>query len=97
VPDSARRLFISALALPLALIAAHPSAGAQASPNGGFSVITALYAFWEPLFAWGVILTLLVVYERRFVALSPLWRALARRAYLIYIIHPPIWSACRWR
>jgi peptidoglycan/LPS O-acetylase OafA/YrhL len=81
---------IAALAFPLALIAAHPSAGAQASPNGGFSIVAVLYAFWEPLFAWGVILTLLVVYQRRFAALSPLWRALARRAYLIYIIHPPI-------
>ena len=35
-------------------------------------------------------MTLLVVYQRRFVALSLWWRALARRAYLIYIIHPPI-------
>src|SRR5271167_3718908 len=66
---------IAALAFPLALIAAHPSAGAQNTPNGGFSIVAALYAVWEPLFAWGVILTLLVVYQRRFVALSLLWRA----------------------
>ncbi len=48
------------------------------------------YAFWEPLFAWGVILSLLVFFQRHFVALSPAWQKLARRAYLIYIIHPPI-------
>ena len=48
------------------------------------------YAFWEPLFAWGVILSLLVFFQRRFVALGPIWQKLARRAYLIYIIHPPI-------
>ena len=81
---------VSALAFPVGLLAAHPSAGAQTSPNGGFNVVAAFYAVWEPLFAWGVILTLLVFYQRRFAALGPLWRDLARRAYLIYIIHPPI-------
>ena len=50
----------------------------------------AFYAFWEPLFAWGVILSLLVFFQRRFAALGPIWQKLARRAYLIYIIHPPI-------
>ena len=55
---------------------------------GGWS--PAFYAFWEPLFAWGVILTLLVFFQHRFAALRPVWRKLARRAYLIYIIHPPI-------
>ncbi len=51
---------------------------------------SAFYAFWEPLFAWGVILSLLVFFQRRFAALGPVWQKLARRAYLIYIIHPPI-------
>ena len=55
---------------------------------GGWS--DAFYAFWEPLFAWGVILSLLVFFQRRFAALSPIGQRLARRSYLIYIIHPPI-------
>jgi hypothetical protein len=63
------------------------SAGHQVLAAGGLSVPAALYAFWEPLFAWGVILSLLVLYQRRFVVLGPLWRDLSRRAYLIYIIH----------
>jgi len=50
----------------------------------------AFYACWEPLFAWNVILSLLVFFQRRFAALGPIWQKLARRAYLIYIIHPPI-------
>ncbi len=66
------------------------SAGHQVSAAGGLSVPAALYAFWEPLFAWGVNLSLLVLYQRRFVVLGPLWRNLSRRAYLIYIIHPPV-------
>jgi hypothetical protein len=72
------------------LLAARPSTDANASASGGVNVLAALYAIWEPLFAWGVILALLVFFERRFTALSPLWRDLSRRAYLIYIVHPPI-------
>ncbi|HKN30004.1 MAG TPA: acyltransferase [Roseiarcus sp.] len=81
----------AALGFPVGLVvAAHASNAAQASSSGGWSVAAAFYAFWEPLFAWGVILSLLVFFQRRFVALGPAWQKLARRAYLIYIIHPPI-------
>jgi peptidoglycan/LPS O-acetylase OafA/YrhL len=82
---------ISAATFPVVmLLAARPSTAANASASGGWNILAALYAIWEPLFAWGVILSLLVFYQGRFVALGPLWRKLARRAYLIYIIHPPI-------
>jgi peptidoglycan/LPS O-acetylase OafA/YrhL len=50
-----------------------------------------VYAFWEPLVAWGVILRLLMVFQRRFAAgLGPWWAALSRRAFAIYIVHPPV-------
>ena len=82
---------ISAVTFPVVmLLAARPSTAANASASGGWNILAALYAIWEPLFAWGVILSLLVFYQGRFVALGQLWRKLARRAYLIYIIHPPI-------
>ena len=81
---------IAAVALPAALIAVLSSPGARGSPNGGWNVLAVFYAFWEPFFAWGVILALLVFFQRHFAALGPVWRDLARRAYLIYIIHPPI-------
>jgi peptidoglycan/LPS O-acetylase OafA/YrhL len=81
---------VAAVGFPVGLIAALPSNAGQASPDGGWSVIAALYSFWEPLFAWGVILSLLVFFQRRFAELSPIWQKLARRSYLIYIIHPPI-------
>ena len=81
---------IAAVALPAALIAVLSSPGAKGSPNGGWNVLAVFYAFWEPFFAWGVILALLVFFQRHFAALGPVWRTLARRAYLIYIIHPPI-------
>ena len=82
---------ISAVTFPVGmLLAVRPSTGANASGSGGVNVLAVLYAIWEPLFAWGVILVLLVYFQRRFAALRPLWRDLARRAYLIYIVHPPI-------
>jgi peptidoglycan/LPS O-acetylase OafA/YrhL len=81
---------IAAVALPAALIAVLSSPGASGPPNGGWNMLAVFYAFWKPFFAWGVILALLVFFQRHFAALGPVWRNLARRAYLIYIIHPPI-------
>jgi len=62
-------------------------------------VSAALYAFWEPFVAWGIILALLSLFQRRFETLTPLWTNLARRAYLIFIIHPPVvvGIALAWR
>ncbi|MEO8732364.1 MAG: acyltransferase, partial [Rhodoferax sp.] len=58
-----------------------------------------VYAFWEPLVAWGVILKLLYGYQRRFTVLNGVWKSLARRAYTIFIIHPPVLVAVAlaWR
>jgi surface polysaccharide O-acyltransferase-like enzyme len=58
-----------------------------------------VYAFWEPLVAWGIILKLLFEFQRRFTVLKGLWKSLARRAYTIYIIHPPVLVAVAlaWR
>jgi peptidoglycan/LPS O-acetylase OafA/YrhL len=33
---------------------------------------------------------LLILFQRRFAGLTGVWARLARRAYLIYIIHPPV-------
>ena len=49
-----------------------------------------VYAFWEPLVAWGLIMSLLAGFQRRFDRLEGTWRALARRAYTFYIIYPPV-------
>jgi len=56
-------------------------------------------AFWEPFVAWGFILGLLSFFQRRFARLTGAWPSLARRAFLIYIIHPPIvvGTALAWR
>ena len=58
-----------------------------------------VYAFWEPFVAWGVILGLLNLFQKRFATPGRLGRRIARRAYLVYIIHPPILVAVAlaWR
>ncbi|WP_345891479.1 acyltransferase family protein [Burkholderia sp. Ax-1735] len=52
--------------------------------------VDVVYAFWEPLVAWGTILFLASHFQRRFTRLTGVWQPLARRAYSIYIIHPPV-------
>ena len=59
-------------------------------PEGGFNLQALVYAFWEPFVAWGFILGLLTFFQRRFAQLGGVWPMLARRAFLIYIVHPPI-------
>ncbi|KVL03305.1 acyltransferase [Burkholderia cepacia] len=49
-----------------------------------------IYAFWEPLVAWGTSLFLVSRFQRRFDRLTGAWQSLSRRAYTIYIIHPPV-------
>jgi len=63
------------------------------------SVLDAVYAFWEPLVAWGVILALLQRFQRPQAHDSPGWAALSRRAFAIYVIHPPVLVAVAlaWR
>ena len=68
-------------------------------PEGGLNIQALVYAFWEPFVAWGFILGLLTFFQRRFAQLSGVWPMLARRAFLIYIIHPPVvvGVALAWR
>ena len=67
--------------------------------EGGFNPQAVLYAFWEPFVALGFILGLLSFFQRHFAVLNGAWTSLARRAFLIYIIHPPVLVgvAIAWR
>ncbi|WP_233852327.1 acyltransferase family protein [Paraburkholderia sp. HD33-4] len=58
-----------------------------------------VYALWEPFVAWGTILFLASTFQRRFGKLIGVWQPLSRRAYTIYIIHPPVLVAVAlaWR
>jgi fucose 4-O-acetylase-like acetyltransferase len=86
-----RRIALAALMVfPLLAVAAATTPTLAGPPTGGFNVMAAVYAIWEPLVAWGAIMTLLVAFEARFDRLDAFWSAAARRAYLVYIIHPPV-------
>ncbi len=65
------------------LLAAGPTAG-------GLNERAAVYAFFEPFYAWGVILGLLWLARRTVGGPLPAPDWLARRAFTVYIIHPPI-------
>jgi surface polysaccharide O-acyltransferase-like enzyme len=104
IPDDQKRIWLRVawVALPilpiLAALAPHVS-WLAGHGEGGWNAQALAYAFWEPFVAWGFIFGLLVYFQRRFAELKGVWPSLARRAYLIYIIHPPILvgTALAWR
>ena len=58
--------------------------------SGGLSWPAIFYAFWEPFVAWGLIAAWLLFFRARMNQPSPFWNWLNRRAYAVYIIHPPV-------
>lgn len=91
-------LVLVGAALPALTGGALPALRGQ--PEGGFNLPALVYALSEPLVAWAVLLRRLQGFQRRFAAPGPLWRRLSRRAFLVFVIHPPVlvlvalaWSA----
>jgi peptidoglycan/LPS O-acetylase OafA/YrhL len=77
--------------MPLGIAVAHALYGAGKSNfSGGLSWTAILYALWEPFVAWGLIAAWLLVFRSRMNQPSTLWEWLGRRAYAVYIIHPPV-------
>lgn len=102
VPDPQRILWrrigwLALLVLPAVVLAAPFVPLLQGNSSGGWTLQAVVYAFWEPLVAWGIILSLLHRFARRHC--GPIWAVLARRAFAIFIIHPPVLVAIAlaWR
>jgi fucose 4-O-acetylase-like acetyltransferase len=57
---------------------------------GGMTVPSLLYATWEPFVAWGLIAAGLVWFHTQFNKPSAVHDWLSRRAYAVFVIHPPI-------
>ena len=85
-----RIAWIALPVLPLVVLLGGSLLGVEGRPEGGLSTPALVYALWEPFVAWGVILTLLQRCQRHFQDVGPLGRRLARRAFAIYVIHPPV-------
>jgi len=58
--------------------------------NTGLSWPALLYSFWEPFVAWGIIAAWLPLFRKHMNSPSAFWEWLGRRAYAVYIIHPPV-------
>ncbi|MDB5652961.1 MAG: acyltransferase 3, partial [Tardiphaga sp.] len=104
VPDHPRRVWsaitgVAVPILPIVVLAAHFFPELKGDASGGWNVQAIVYSFWEPLVAWGLILVLLSSFHRIFGSLNSVWAALSRRAYTIFIIHPPVLvaMALAWR
>jgi hypothetical protein len=79
--------------LPLLFVVAALSGALEDGPvdfTGGLGMPAVVYAFWEPLVAWGIIACLLVVFRERFNRPSAHWQAWSGQAYAAFIVHAPI-------
>jgi peptidoglycan/LPS O-acetylase OafA/YrhL len=77
--------------IPIGIAVAHATYGpGKANFSGGLSWPAILYAFWEPFVAWGMIALWLLVFRACLNRESAVWSWLGRRAYAVYIIHPPV-------
>jgi peptidoglycan/LPS O-acetylase OafA/YrhL len=86
-----RGLIITWPTVPIGILIAHAtSSHGKANFAGGFSWAATLYAFWEPFVAWGLIAGWLLVFREHMNQPSAFWSWLNRRAYAVYIIHPPV-------
>ncbi len=84
-------LFISWPAMPVSIVVARAIYGAgKANFSGGLSWPAIVYALWEPFVAWGLIAAWLLVFRAKMNRPSAFWAWLNRRAYAVYIIHPPV-------
>jgi peptidoglycan/LPS O-acetylase OafA/YrhL len=62
----------------------------KANFSGGYTWPAIVYAFWDPFVAWGLIPAWLLIARGFLNRPSAIWTWLNRRAYAVYIIHPPV-------
>lgn len=93
-PDLARRwrrvAWLSYGLLPATGVAFGALRGVKVDYSGGLGVPAIVYAFWEPLVAWGVIAALLLRCQRRFAQPSPRWQRWSANAYGAFVLHAPV-------
>ncbi|MGA2849381.1 MAG: acyltransferase [Terracidiphilus sp.] len=84
-------LLVTWSCMPLAIVAAKAINGpGKSNFAGGLSWPAIVYAFWEPFVAWGLITAWLLLFRDHMNQPSAFWSWLNRRAYAVYIIHPPV-------
>jgi len=58
--------------------------------SGGLNLNAAIYALWEPLAGWGIILFMLWFFRKHLNNSGRITGWLSKRVYTVYIIHPPV-------
>ena len=84
---------VSLLTVPWLFVAAAFAGALEGKPvnfSGGLSLPAIVYAFWEPLVAWGIIAGLLHVFRTRFNRASERWSRWSNSAYGAFIVHAPV-------
>ena len=76
--------------LVITVLLARKATGATPEVNTGFSIPAVVYAFWEPLIAWGIIAGLLIGFREWGNRASAVWEFCSARAYAVYIVHAPV-------
>ncbi|MGA9669728.1 MAG: acyltransferase family protein [Terracidiphilus sp.] len=77
--------------MPLAIVVARALYGpGKSNFSDGLSWPAIVYALWEPFVAWGLIAGWLLLFRDHMNQPSAFWTWLNRRAYAVYIIHPPV-------
>jgi peptidoglycan/LPS O-acetylase OafA/YrhL len=77
--------------LPLSIVVSMRIFGpGKANFGGGLTWPAIFYAFWDPFVAWGLIAAWLLIARAYMNKPSQFWSWLNRRAYAVYIIHPPV-------
>lgn len=89
-----RGIICTALAIcalmPIANVLSNAEFHGHAVYGTGFSWPAVFYALWEPFVAWGFIAGWLLAARRWMNQPSRFWSWVTRRAYTVYIIHPPV-------
>jgi Acyltransferase family len=85
--------FVSLLTLPCLFIAVAAAGALEGKPvnfSGGLGLTAVVYAFWEPLVAWGIIASLLYTFRTRFNRPNERWGRWSNQAYGAFIVHAPV-------
>lgn len=77
--------------MPLSIVIAMRVFGpGKANFSGGHTWPAIMYAFWDPFVSWGLIAGWLLFARAFMNKPSKFWGWLNRRAYAVYVIHPPV-------
>ena len=84
---------VSLLTLPVLFVTVALAGALDGRPvdvNGGLGLPAVVYAFWEPLVAWGVMAALLVGFRRHGNRPSARWARWNGQAYAAFVLHAPV-------